>query len=439
MKKTIRLVIPPLISLVIVMLGNGFFNTYASLRLSKDGHPSWVIGVINSAYYLGVMLGSVYVEKLINRIGHIRTFAMFASINSAAILVQSFIIGPTSWSIFRFLVGFCASGFFIVIESWLLLSTSIRTRGKILSLYMLTLYMAQGFGQFILNLATLESFIPFAITIFLSSLSILPVCMMKSSGPLVLESSITNLFEILKKAPLGPIGCFIAGLITSSFYGLAPIFGKEIHLSVMQISYVMGFTILGGLILQWPIGHLSDIFNRRKVMISVFFALMLLTFALFYSKFFHYHLLLTLMVIFGGISFTIYPLSITYTCDYFSEKNIIGITCALLIIYGIGCIVGPLLSPIFMSLLGPAGLFLFIAIVSAIYILFAMWRVLHVRPHLEREQSDYLPLPRATSLVFLLDPRSDAEETDGLEEDEDDLELYPFIEEDEDEDDEEFK
>jgi len=435
MRKVIRSVTPPLVSLVIVMLGNGYFNTYASLRISIDGYASWVIGVLNAAYYAGVMLGSIYVERLIDRIGHIRTFAMFASINSAVILVQSFIIGPVSWTLFRFLVGFCASGFFIVIESWLLLSTGIRTRGKILSLYMLTLYMAQGFGQFILNLAPIKSMLPFAITIFLSSLSVLPVCMMKSSGPLMLESSITNIFQILKKAPLGPIGCFIAGLIMSSFYGLAPIFGKEINLSIMQISQIMGLTILGGLALQWPIGHLSDIFNRRKVMIGVFFVLMVLTFLLFHSVSFHYYLLLVLMILFGGISFTIYPLSITYTCDYFSEKNIVGITCALLIIYGTGCIIGPLISPIFMSLVGPAGLFLFISIVSAIYILFAMWRVLHARRLPDEEQSDYLPLPRATSLAFFLDPRSDLGEGDELDGEEEE-DFYPFMEEDEDEDEE---
>lgn len=437
MRKVIRSIIPPLISLVIVMLGNGFFNTYASLRISIDGYASWVIGILNASYYLGVMLGSIYIEHLIDRIGHIRTFAMFASINSAVILVQSFIIGPISWTIFRFLVGFCASAFFIVIESWLLLSTSIRTRGKILSLYMLTLYMAQGFGQFILNISPLKSEFPFAITIFLSSLSVLPVCMMKSSGPPMLESSMTNIFQILKKAPLGPIGCFIAGLIMSSFYGLVPIFGKEIHLSILQISQVMGLTILGGLALQWPIGHLSDIFSRRKVIIGVFFVLMILTFVLFHSSSFHYYILLTLMIVFGGISFTIYPLSITYTCDYFSEKNTVGITCTLLIIYGTGCIVGPLISPIFMSLLGPEGLFFFIAIVSAIYIFFGMWRVLHARSLPEEEQSDYLPLPRATTLAFFLDPRSEPGEGDELDGEDDDDTLYPFIEEDEEEEEEE--
>ena len=433
MRKVVRSVIPPLISLVIVMLGNGFFNTFASLRISIDGYASWVIGILNASYYAGVMLGSIYVERLLDRIGHIRTFAIFASINSLVIVVQSMLIGPVSWTFFRFLTGLCASGFFIVIESWLLLSTGVKNRGRLLSLYMLTLYLAQGFGQFMLNLSPLTSLLPFAITIALSSLSVIPVCMMKSSGPLMLESSITNIFQIVRKAPLGPIGCFVSGMIMSSFYGLVPIFAKEIGLTVLQISQVMGFTILGGLVLQWPIGHLSDIFNRRKVLIGVCLALMILTFVLFHCHYFPYYMLLALMILFGGISFTLYPLSITYTCDYFSDKNIISITCSLLIIFGVGCIIGPLVSPIFMYLLGASGLFLYMSLLCGAYILVAMWRVVHAKPMREDEQSDYLPLPRATSLAFYLDPRSEQGDDDELEEYEDDQ--YPFGEEDEDEED----
>ncbi len=430
-----RSVIPPLISLVIVMLGNGFFNTYASLRISLDGFASWVVGILNASYYGGLMLGSIYIESLINRIGHIRTFAIFASVNSAVILLQAFIIGPISWTLFRFLVGICSAGFFIVIESWLLLSSGISKRGRILSLYMLMLYLAQGFGQFILNIAPLKSMFPFAMTIFLSSLSILPVCMMKSGGPLIIEPSMPHIFQILKKAPLGPIGCFCAGMIMSAFYSLTPIFGKEIQLNILQISQVMGLTILGGLILQWPIGHLSDIFSRRKVLISVFFSLMVLTFMLFYSTYFPYYLLLIFMILFGGISFTLYPLSITYTCDYFSEKNIVGVASTSLVIYGIGCIIGPLVSSLFMQLVSSAALFLFMSFVAAIYILFSMWRVLHTPPLSEEEQSEYLPIPRATSLAFCFDPRNDFEEEDELIDESEEENLYPFTEEDEDEDD----
>jgi len=432
MRKVLRSVTPPLVSLVIVMLGNGFFTTFTSLRLSVADYPNWIIGLINAFYYTGIMLGSIYIERLIERIGHIRAFAIVASVNSVLIVLQGGMIGVVSWSIFRFLMGFCVSGFFIAIESWLLLSTGVKNRGRILSFYMLTLYMAQGFGQFILNFSPINSLLPFVITVILSSLSVIPVCMMKSSGPMLLDSSITNIFQIVRKAPLGPIGCFVSGLILSSFYSLAPIFAKEINLSVMQISQIMGLTILGGLVLQWPIGHLSDIFDRRKVIMGVALALMCVTFALYHSGHFHYYLLLALTILFGGISFTLYPLSITYTCDHFSDKKIVGITCALLVIYGVGCIVGPLVSPFFMTLFGPSGLFLYMSVLSGIFILICLWRVFHAKSRGDEEQSDYLPLPRATSLAFYIDPRSDLGDEDEF--DEEDEDFYPFSQEYEDED-----
>ncbi|MEM8727916.1 MAG: MFS transporter [Chlamydiota bacterium] len=434
MRKVFRSAIAPLLSLVIVMLGNGFFTTFTSLRFSIEGYPNFIVGILSGAYYLGMMLGALHVERLIGRIGHIRSFALMASLNSVIFVVQSFHIDPYSWAFYRALTGFCTSGFFIAIESWLLLS-SVRSRGKLLSLYMFTLYFAQGFGQFILNASPIQSLIPFAITVILSSLSVIPVSMMRSSGPLLLESAITNVFQIIKRSPLGPIGCCISGLIMSSFYGLAPIFGREIGLTLFQISQIMGFTIMGGLLLQWPIGHLSDIFNRRKVIIGITFVLMVVTFALYCSSHFHYYLLLGLMVLFGGISFTLYPLAINYTCDYFSDKKVLGITCALLLVYGVGCITGPLISPFFMGHFGPSGLFLYMSLFCALYIAICVWRVFHSKPLAEEEQSDYLPLPRATSIALYLDPKSDFGEEEELDGDEEDL--YPFSEEYEDEDEDE--
>ena len=432
MRRVWRNVVSPLVSLVIVMLGSGFFNTYTSLRIAVDGHPSWVIGILNASYFLGLMLGSLYIKRLIRRIGHIRTFAIFASVNSVMIVAQGLMIQPVSWIVLRFFNGFCSAGFFIVIESWLLLSTGVKHRGRLLSLYMVTLYLAQGFGQFLLNVSPLRSLFPFAITVLLSSLSVIPVCMMKSSGPLVFESSMTHIFHILRRAPLGIIGCFVAGIIMSSFYGLTPIFAQDSGLSVVQISQVMGGTILGGLLLQWPIGHLSDIFDRRKVIACVVFSLLALTAVLFYSQQFAYLVLLGLMVLFGGISFTFYPLSITLTCDSFSEKDILSVTCSLLVVYGTGCILGPLASSAVMGAIGPSGLFLLISALCALFLFLGMWPAMRPKPRSDEDQSDYLPVPRATSLAFYLDPHTEIEDEDF-----DDSEgIYPFSEEYEYDDDE---
>ncbi|PCI76276.1 hypothetical protein COB21_04605 [Candidatus Aerophobetes bacterium] len=435
MKILFRSVFPPLMSLVIVMLGNGFFNTFSSLRIAEEGYDNIVIGLVNSAYYLGMMVGCLYIEKLISRIGHIRAFAIFASINSLVFLFQGFYIHPIPWGFFRLLTGFCSSGFFIVIESWMLLSTSSRYRGKLLSLYMLTLYFAQGLGQFILNAVSLKSIFPYVIAIGLSSLSVLPVSMMKSSGPLGLDHSSLNLWKLIKKAPIGPLGCFLAGMIMSSFYGLTPIFAKNIHLSLFQISQVMGGTILGGLVLQWPIGHLSDIFPRKYVLIAVSSLLFIITSILFLFYSSSYWFLLLFMIIFGSVAFTFYPLSISYTCDYFAQHRVIGVTSSLLIIYGIGCVLGPIASSSAMQFFGPSYLLLTFAILSILFVIIALFLIKKNKQSAEDDLTEYLPTPRATALGYYLDPKVDTEDKEDFEDEEGEIDpLYEEYEDDDEQD-----
>ncbi|MBI3211274.1 MAG: MFS transporter [Simkania negevensis] len=430
MKISLKSILPPLCSLVIVMLGGGFFNTFTNLRISLEGVPPWVVGFLSASYNLGLMLGSLYVEKLINRIGHIRSFAIFASINSLIIILQSQCIGPIPWAFFRFSIGICTSGFFIVIQSWLLLSGGIKLRGQLLACYMVTLYLAQGCGQFILGITPLSSFVPFVIAIALSSLSVIPVCMNKNSGPLLAETPLTPIFQVLKKAPLGVIGSLIAGMIISSFIGLTPIFGKEIGLSVGGISTIMGCTILGGLFLQWPIGILSDLINRRTLLLVTTLLLIGITFLLFHLKAPSYFPLLTIMILFGACAYILYPLSISYTSSFFSGKKVVSVSSALLIVYGIGSVLGPLISPFFMEMLGPKALFLYISFLSLFFFLLGLWRIFRTKPLSEEEQGDYLSLPHTTSLPFYLDPGSDLEEAEELEEEEG---VFSFAEEFEDE------
>ncbi len=430
MKRILKSVIAPLVSLTIVMLGTGFFNTFVSLRISMEGYPSWVVGILNSAYYLGLLVGSVYMERLIQRVGHIRTFASIASINAFVILLQSQMISPYSWTLFRFFIGICSAGFFIVIESWLLLKSTMRTRGRMLSFYMLTLYMAQGAGQFLLNTMDLKNSLPFLLPVMLCSLSVIPVSTMKRAAPMIVETSITKIYHIFKKVPLGPIGCVISGMILSSFYGMGPIFAKESQMSIPQISQIMGFTILSGLALQWPIGYLSDLIGRRKVLIGVSLILIAICLGLYNSHHLSFNFTLILSILYGGFSFTLYPLSINYTSDYFSTKKVLSIICSCIIIYSTGCIIGPIIASLVMLATRPSGLFLFCAILSSLLALLSFLKITHGKGKGEEDQGEYFPLPKSTSLAYPLVPEADDEEEEEEEFEED---LFHQEEEDDDE------
>lgn len=407
MKDILRNTLAPVTSLLIIMLGTSFFNTFVSVRVSTDGFNSGMTGLVYSAYYLGMMVGAIYMEKVINRTGHIRAFSIFAAVTACAIVTQSFTVSPLSWLVFRFITGVACAGLFIVIESWLLLLSSSKTRGTVLSIYMVSLYTAQSIGQFILNFVPIQSNTAFSLTVIFCTLSIIPVCLMRASAPPVHESEYINIFYLLKKIPLGFFGNLTAGLILGAFYALGPVFGRESGFTIWQISLIMSITIFGGMALQWPIGLFSDLVERRKVIITIALVLLFLSMILFIFEHMPFAALLFLLFFYGGFSFTLYPICITYCCDFFSSAGITAVTCAALIIYGIGCILGPLLSPLVMEVTKPAGLFLFTAILSLALAIFASWRQ-HKLPHQPKDTKEpYQAMPSTSPKAAELDPRAE--------------------------------
>ncbi len=343
-------------------------------------------------------------EKLIHRIGHIRSFTLFTALNASVILMQGLTTGIAKYMIYRFFIGMCASGYFIIVESWLLLISSPNTRGRALSIYMFSLYLAQGCGQFILNFTDLASFVPFGLSAILCSLAIIPLCASPHESPQMHHPQVISLRTLIKKAPIGFFGSIIAGMMISSFYGLGPVYAKENDLTLFQISLTMGLTILGGLTLQWPIGALSDIFDRRKIMNLVCLSLIGVCTVLCFAHHFTFSTFLTLMILFGGIMFTLYPLSISYTADRIPEAPITTVVSVMLIMFGSGCILGPLFVPLFMELLPHTGFFLFMGVVTFLQLLLGLsskgTRNIPSEEH-------FVPLPQTSLQSANLDPRQD--------------------------------
>jgi len=134
---------------------------------------------------------------------------------------------------------------------------------------------------------------------------------------------------------------------------------------------------------------------------------MVISMTLFLFESLPFYALLTLLFLFGGFSFTLYPLSITYCCDFYSSSGITSVTCAALIIYGIGCILGPLISPLVMEMTKPSGLFLYSAILSLFLAIFAFWRQTRLPHQPDETKESYQAMPNISPKAAELDPRSD--------------------------------
>lgn len=412
MVSLLKTVVAPIISLIILIMGNGLMMTISPIQLKLFGYSTTAAGFLTSAFFAGLMIGSTYINRFIEGVGHIRSFAAFASLISIIAILQGLFVHPVLWIFMRFFTGICMGGLFITIESWLLVKSSIEMRGKVLSIYMSAFYAAQALGQLLLDLSDPKSITPFCIIVVFSSLSVVPLALSKARAPIMEEPSHLKIAKLFKISPLGVVGAMLSGLILGSVYGLLPIYSQELKFELAQIAKIMAITIFGGFVLQWPIGHISDKMDRRKVIFIVSCLTIVLSLMIAIMPTSKALLFYCLCWIFGGISFTIYPLCISHACDQVEVKDLVAATGGILLFYGAGCIIGPIIAPMFMKTLGPDGLFYFIALVASTLAVISFIRILEKKPIAKDDKLPYSNIPRTTPLVSELDPRSEEDTQD---------------------------
>ncbi len=404
----LRNLIAPLLSLIILVLGNGLFGTLVTLRLQLEHVPTWMIGLVGGAYYAGFMIGSIRTEKLSIRVGHIRGFAIFAAITSACVLLQGMWIDPWGWVVLRFIGGACQAGLFVIIESWLLAFSGSDSRGKILAIYMTAFYASQASGQYLLNLADPASMTLFALTAVLASLSLVPVCITRMESPKITEPSALKLHRLLQISPTGVMGCFCSGLVLGTIYGLLPLSIKEMGMSKQDIANIMAITIFGGMLLQFPVGYLSDRIERHRVLVFIAIALTISSFIILIEPKFKYLFMVSAFLM-GGFAFTLYPISISHACDKLENKDILAATAGLLLAYSVGATIGPIVAPFFIETMGPQGIFVYIVLISLVLSAYVIYRFkIRVRIPVGAQQK-FVAVPRTTPIISELDPRVDQE------------------------------
>jgi len=392
MQKKLKLINPliaPLLSLFFIIFSSTPFTTYISLKLQFEGFTEALIGLIHSAFYFGFLIGSVRAEKIIIRVGYIRSFVAYAAIFGATILIQGMYIHTILWMVSRFVGGFSIAALYIIIESWLLSGSSQKTRGRFLSVYMIVLYGAQAFSQMFVQLLDVKTLIAFLFFGFSAYLSIIPVAVIYSKTPETTHDIIKKkISEVYKYAPYSFYGAFISGLILSSIYSFLPIFAQVNGLSV---PYIMTITLAGGFVLQWPIGSFSDIFERRKVLISSGLCLIIpCVLMLFFANLPFFAYLFCFFV--GGFSFVIYPISISHASDKFDYKYIPFVMGIMSLTYGIGATIGPFLTSLFMEK-NSSGIFLFITFFAFILTLFGIYfRIKYPKITPKEEKTEFIPI-----------------------------------------------
>jgi MFS family permease len=364
----------------ILMLGDGLQGTLLAVRADLEGFSATLTGLIMSTFYLGFLLGSIMTPRLTIKVGHIRVFAAFAALSSAAILIHALFVTVPVWIAMRLVSGFCFAGLYIVAESWLNDSATNETRGKLLSIYMVVTYIGVGAGQLLLNLADPVAYPLFILTSVLISIAVVPLLLSAGSPPTFQDSVRISLLQLYRLTPLGIVGMFAVGMVTATFFALGPVYAQRMGLGIKDISYFMAAAVVGTVLLQGPIGALSDRFDRRMILTLVTVLTALAALLCIPAAQHSTNALFLAIAIFGGLAFPLYSVCIAYTNDHLDPNQMIAASGALVLVGGLGAITGPVLFASIMDRFGIQALFWSIAWVHGLTGLFAIYRMIRSKP-----------------------------------------------------------
>lgn len=392
----------------LLMAGAGVVGSAIPVRLGAAHAGSHVIGAVSAAYFVGLVIGTLFGNRLIAGVGHIRAFATFASFLSAAMLMHPLFPWAVPWAALRAVQGVCLAGLFMCTESWLNQQAGDAERGRLLSLYMVVLYLGQGLGQVLLPIEDPSGYGLFVVASVLVSLAIVPVAATRIAGPRRPRPARISLVRLFKGSPIAAAGAFASGCMLGAFYGLGPLFTQQVGLSLSETAQFMGFAIVGGIVLQWPVGLISDRVDRRIVIAAVSATITLVSAAFIVAEGGGGVDLRLLAPLLGGSLFSLYPVCSAQANDRIEPRRRLGVSGGLIITYGVGAALGPLAASTAMVAMGARGLFYTIAGIAVVTTVMAMVRKA-ARPSCPVEDKvPFQVVPRTTPNAGTLDPRLEA-------------------------------
>ena len=380
-----------LLGMGILMLGAGLTSTEISLRATLEGFPAPVTGLVMSCYYLGYLLGTAAAPHLVRRVGHIRVFAAMAATASASVLIQGLFVDPLIWGLLRGVSGLCFAGLYVVAESWLNDRASRATRGVLLAIYMVVLYIGLGSAQFLLIPADPNTDRPFMLAAVMISLAMVPIVIAAHRAPEIAVPRTVRYRELYGYSPLGVVAVTVGGMITSSVYSMGPLYAQRSGLGTTGIAAFMGVSILAAVLGQYPAGLLSDRMDRRTVMAGVCVVATLSAAALAAFPKMPHGVFFVLAGLFSSMSFTLYSLGVSHVNDHLEPAQMVAASSALLRLNGLGAAVSPVLLGTLIARFGTGAYFSSLAGLTSLLMVFDLWRKRRSEPVPAELKSGYIP------------------------------------------------
>ncbi len=382
------------------------------VRAELEGFPTSLIGLIGSAFAIGHVAGCLLVPRLVATVGHIRVFSAMAAVVAVTALVNVLAVTPFAWIAVRALTGFAFAGGTMIIESWLSESATPASRGRVFARYMLVNLASSVAGQLAVTLYSPAGFEPFVLVAILACVALVPTALSSGRAPEPLHQVRLDLRRLVRASPIAVFACFAVGLANGAFGTLAPVYAQAIGLSLESVALLVASAIVGGAVMQVPLGRLSDRLDRRWVICATALAGAAISAYLFARDLDDPVRVILLVALLGGAMHTIYPVAVAHANDMASDGDFVSVSSGLLLVFGAGAVIGPAIAASMMQFGGPGWLFLYLVLIYLPLAGHAVWRT-RIRSPVFADRQPFVGMettPVTTPETMALDPRAEAVE-----------------------------
>ncbi len=371
-------------TMVTMVTGHGLIGSVLGLRLFMDGYETGTVGLVMAGFFLGIGAGSILAPPLIARVGHIRVYAAMAAVTSLIVLIQSQWVDPWFWFLLRIMTGITVTGLYIVIESWLNDRAENAFRGGLTAVYMLLFMVAMSVGQLLLSLSSPLDDLLFLLSAGLYGVSLVPLALSVAPQPEIRPRRRLSIATLFRRSRTGVVSAAMIGLLHGTLIGLAAVYGEAAGFDLSRIAWLTAAIYLGGILLCFPVGRLSDFMERRQVMALVSLAVGLICGLGVMAQAESFWLLLLVMALAGGLSQPLYSLCLAVTHDRLSQDERVGASATIFLMIGLCSSVGPPLCGFLMEAYGPGAFFIFLGLFHVLLGLYAFYRSLRRPAPLEQ-------------------------------------------------------
>ncbi len=329
-------------------------HTLLALILERQGYSPAVIGVNAAMGPLGTILFAPFTPLIARKIG--ATPLMAASLLVCAAIFAGLALGTNIvvWFLLRFVFGAAANAVFVVSETWINQLAPRHLRGRIIAVYAVAASIGYAGGPSIIAVVGSAGLLPFAIAIAAVLLGLAVVIAARDQLPAITGGSVGSFLRFLPLAPSLLVGVGMIGLFDQTIMSLLPIYALENGMTEARAALAVGVLIGGNIALQYPIGWIADRLPRRAVRLGL--AILTAIGAISLPFLIDGPGLWPMLVLWGSVAFGIYTVSLAELGDRFDGEALFAGNAAFSMMWGLGGLLGPMLSGPLMTVAGPNGL-----------------------------------------------------------------------------------